>query len=82
MAKWVLFISGGYQIIEINLNLLFQDDKGQYVYKTSSYQYSTSGQNNSYGSNNNNSSQNIDQLDALLDDLKNERQMTLTRDRG
>ncbi|XP_030386941.1 uncharacterized protein LOC115633641 [Scaptodrosophila lebanonensis] len=55
-----------------------RNDKG-YSYKKSSYQYSSSGDNNvSYQSKS--SDQNIDQLDALLEDLKNERQIS-TRER-
>lgn len=55
-----------------------QNDKS-YAYKKSSYQYSTSGDNNlSYQSKS--PDQNIDQLDALLEDLKQERQIS-TRER-
>lgn len=55
-----------------------QNDKS-YAYKKSSYQYSSSGDNNlSYQSKS--PDQNIDQLDALLEDLKQERQIT-TRER-
>ncbi|KAH8284697.1 hypothetical protein KR018_012003 [Drosophila ironensis] len=55
-----------------------KNDKN-YSYKKSSYQYSSSGDNNvSYQSKSPN--QNIDQLDALLEDLKQERENT-SRDR-
>ncbi|EDW09510.2 ras guanine nucleotide exchange factor R [Drosophila mojavensis] len=55
-----------------------RNDKN-YAYKKSSYQYSSSGDNNvSYQSKG--ADQNIDQLDALLEDLKQERQHT-TRER-
>ncbi|KAL7735286.1 hypothetical protein ACLKA6_017991 [Drosophila palustris] len=51
-----------------------RNDKN-YAYKKSSYQYSSSGDNNiSYQSKS--PDQNIDQLDALLEDLKQERQIT------
>ncbi|KAH8413635.1 hypothetical protein KR222_002392 [Zaprionus bogoriensis] len=51
-----------------------RNDKS-YAYKKSSYQYSTTGDNNvSYQSKS--PDQNIDQLDALLEDLKQERQIT------
>ncbi|KAH8390055.1 uncharacterized protein LOC110176774 [Drosophila serrata] len=56
-----------------------RSDKNNYAYKKSSYQYSSSGDNNlSYQSKT--PDQNIDQLDALLEDLKQERQIS-TRDR-
>lgn len=55
-----------------------QESKG-YAYKQASYQYSTSGTNNNSYSDKS-SDKNIDQLDALLEDLKNERE--ITRDRG
>ncbi|XP_034651665.1 uncharacterized protein LOC117890725 [Drosophila subobscura] len=55
-----------------------KNDKN-YAYKKSSYQYSSSGDNNvSYQGKS--PDQNIDQLDALLEDLKQERQIT-NRDR-
>ncbi|XP_043646085.1 uncharacterized protein LOC122615205 [Drosophila teissieri] len=51
-----------------------RNDKN-YAYKKSSYQYSSSGDNNvSYQGKS--PDQNIDQLDALLEDLKQERQIT------
>ncbi|XP_037945430.1 RGS domain-containing serine/threonine-protein kinase A isoform X2 [Teleopsis dalmanni] len=54
-----------------------KDDKG-YVYKKSSYQYSSSGNNGT--SYTKNPVQNVDQLDALLEDLKNERKITKEKD--
>lgn len=58
---------------------LYQQNDKNYAYKKSSYQYSSSGDNNvSYQSKG--TDQNIDQLDALLEDLKQERQLT-TRER-
>ncbi|KAL9919011.1 uncharacterized protein ACN427_001089 [Glossina fuscipes fuscipes] len=57
-----------------------KESKG-YAYKTASYQYSSAG---SAGSSNayldKSVDKNIDQLDALLEDLKNERQITRERD--
>nr|XP_014090733.1 uncharacterized threonine-rich GPI-anchored glycoprotein PJ4664.02 isoform X2 [Bactrocera oleae]XP_036213292.1 uncharacterized threonine-rich GPI-anchored glycoprotein PJ4664.02 isoform X2 [Bactrocera oleae]XP_036213301.1 uncharacterized threonine-rich GPI-anchored glycoprotein PJ4664.02 isoform X2 [Bactrocera oleae]XP_036213309.1 uncharacterized threonine-rich GPI-anchored glycoprotein PJ4664.02 isoform X2 [Bactrocera oleae]XP_036213318.1 uncharacterized threonine-rich GPI-anchored glycopro len=55
-----------------------KEDKG-YVYKKSSYQYSNSG-NNNIASMNKSLDTNIDQLDALLEDLKHERQITKDKD--
>ncbi|XP_054736732.1 uncharacterized protein LOC129243608 [Anastrepha obliqua] len=55
-----------------------KEDKG-YVYKKSSYQYSNSG-NNNITSMNKSLDTNIDQLDALLEDLKNEREITKDKD--
>ncbi|EDW02075.1 GH20099 [Drosophila grimshawi] len=53
-----------------------RNDKN-YAYKKSSYQYSSSGDNNvSYQGKPPGGDQNIDQLDALLEDLKHERQIT------
>lgn len=49
------------------------------MYKKSSYQYSNSG-NNNIASMNKSLDTNIDQLDALLEDLKHERQ--ITKDKG
>lgn len=64
--------------IKLSPSLPVQNDKS-YAYKKSSYQYSSSGDNNlSYQSKS--PDQNIDQLDALLEDLKQERQNT-TRER-
>lgn len=64
--------------IKLSPSLPVQNDKS-YAYKKSSYQYSSSGDNNlSYQSKS--PDQNIDQLDALLEDLKQERQIT-TRER-
>lgn len=68
--------------LNLNLNLyihnFLQESKG-YAYKQASYQYSTSGANSSSYSDKT-PDKNIDQLDALLEDLKNERD--ITRDRG
>lgn len=59
---------------KLSSSLPVQNDKS-YAYKKSSYQYSSSGDNNlSYQSKS--PDQNIDQLDALLEDLKQERQIT------
>ncbi|XP_023295670.2 mucin-5AC [Lucilia cuprina] len=55
-----------------------KESKG-YAYKQASYQYSTSGTNNNSYSDKS-SDKNIDQLDALLEDLKNEREITRDRD--
>ncbi|TMW54729.1 hypothetical protein DOY81_000260 [Sarcophaga bullata] len=55
-----------------------KESKG-YAYKQASYQYSTSGANNSSYSDKT-PDKNIDQLDALLEDLKNERDITRDRD--
>uniref|UniRef100_A0A1A9WIB0 Uncharacterized protein n=1 Tax=Glossina brevipalpis TaxID=37001 RepID=A0A1A9WIB0_9MUSC len=57
-----------------------KESKG-YAYKTASYQYASTG--SSGGSNtylDKSVDKNIDQLDALLEDLKNERQITRERD--
>lgn len=54
-----------------------KDEKG-YIYKKATYQYGNIGDSNTSFSDN--SSKNIDQLDALLEDLKNERQITRERD--
>lgn len=59
---------------------VFQDHKAGYSYKTSAaYQYSTAGA-GSGSYQDKPVDKNIDQLDALLEDLKNERE--ITRDRG
>uniref|UniRef100_A0A0A1WRP8 Uncharacterized protein n=1 Tax=Zeugodacus cucurbitae TaxID=28588 RepID=A0A0A1WRP8_ZEUCU len=55
-----------------------KEDKS-YVYKKSSYQYSNSG-NKNIASMNKSLDTNIDQLDALLEDLKHERQITKDKD--
>ncbi|XP_067629800.1 probable serine/threonine-protein kinase nek3 [Eurosta solidaginis] len=55
-----------------------KDEKG-YVYKKSSYKYSDSGNSNAKNFNRS-ADTNIDQLDALLEDLKNERQITKDKD--
>lgn len=57
-----------------------QDNNKGYGYKTASYQYSTTGTGGSGSYNDKSADKNIDQLDALLEDLKNERE--ITRDRG
>lgn len=51
-----------------------QNDKN-YAYKKSSYQYSSSADNNATYQGKG-ADQNVDQLDALLEDLKQERQLT------
>ncbi|XP_017466441.1 PREDICTED: nuclear pore complex protein DDB_G0274915 isoform X1 [Rhagoletis zephyria] len=55
-----------------------KEDKG-YAYKKSSYKYSNAG-NNNITSVNKSLDTNIDQLDALLEDLKNEREITKDKD--
>lgn len=52
-----------------------KEGKGGYAYKKASYQYSGNG-NNTYNYSDKSMDQNIDQLDALLEDLKNERQVS------
>ncbi|XP_075165061.1 uncharacterized protein LOC142237592 [Haematobia irritans] len=57
-----------------------KDQKAGYAYKSSaSYQYSTAGSGNS-SYHDKPVDKNIDQLDALLEDLKNEREVTRDRD--
>ncbi|XP_055837884.1 putative uncharacterized protein DDB_G0285119 [Episyrphus balteatus] len=52
----------------------------KYVYKKSSYQYSTNTDGNIANSFSSNTEQNVNQLDALLEDLKNEREQTREKD--